>query len=322
MRYQPLGTSGLIVSSVGVGCNAFGKRIDQKATGKVIDAAIDAGINFFDTADSYSSGVSEQMLGKALGGRRDEVVIATKFGMDTGGLYGEDFGVRGSRGYIARAVEGSLRRLGTDYIDLYQLHTPDRVTPLEETLDALSDLVTAGKVRYIGSSNMTAWEVVNADWLAESLGAPHFITAQNEYSLYNRSAEAELVPALETFGISLLPYFPLAYGLLTGKYKRDRAPAEGTRLATETFRYDGADFDIVEGLQKFADDRGIGLLDVAIGGLLAQPAVGSVISGTTRPDQIDANMLAAQWDPSAEDLAELDDIVTPGSGQGYTTYAS
>ena len=256
MRYQPLGTSGLVVSSVGVGCNAFGKRIDQTATTAVIDAAVDAGINFFDTADSYGSGVSEQMLGKALGTRRDQVVIATKFGMDTGGLYGEDFGVRGSRGYIARpsraACAGSAPTTSTS---ISCTPRPGDAAGRNPRRTRRSGHRRQGPVHRVVEHDRV--EVVNADWLAESLGAPHFITAQNEYSLYNRSAEAELVPALETFGISLLPYFPLAYGLLTGKYKRDQAPAEGTRLATETFRYDGADFDIVDGLQKFADDRGI-----------------------------------------------------------------
>ncbi|CAM3702916.1 aldo/keto reductase [Tsukamurella ocularis] len=320
VRYQPLGTSGLIVSTLGVGCNAFGRRIDQRATDAVVNAAIDAGITLFDTADSYGSGASEEMLGRALGARRDQVIVATKFGMDTQGLYGEDHGVRASRNYIHKAVEGSLRRLGTDYIDLYQLHTPDRVTPLEETLETLSDLVTAGKVRYIGCSNFAAWEVVGADWLAETLGTPHFITAQNEYSLYNRSAETELVPALDSLGMSLLPYFPLAYGLLTGKYKRGQAAPEGTRLAQETHRLEGADFDVIEGLQAFADDRGIALLDVAIGGLAAQPAVGSVISGVSRAEQIAANVAAVAWEPTLEDLAAIDGIVA-ARPTGYTTFA-
>lgn len=321
MHYQPLGTSGLVVSTVGVGCNAFGARVDQGSADHVVRAALDAGINFFDTSDSYSSGASEQMLGRALGSRRDEVVIATKFGMNTHGLYGEDFGVRASRNYIAKAVEGSLQRLGTDHIDLYQLHTPDRVTPLEETLETLSELVKSGKVRYIGCSNFTAWEVVDAHWLAESLATPHFITAQNEYSLYNRSAETELVPALNSLGVSLLPYFPLAYGLLTGKYQRGEAAPEGTRLVKEPRRLEGANFDIVEGLQGFADDRGISLLDVAIGGLAAQPTVGSVIAGATRPEQILSNAKAVEWEPTPEDLAAIDEIV-PAAPSGYTTFAS
>lgn len=322
MRYRPLGTSGLVVSAIGVGCNAFGRRIDQGAADAVVGAAVDAGITLFDTSDSYSAGASEQALGAALGSRRDDVVIATKFGMDNGGLCGADHGVRASRRYLTRAVEGSLRRLGTDYIDLYQLHTPDRVTPLEETLDTLAGLVRSGKVRYIGCSNFTAWEVVDAHWLAESIGAPGFITAQNEYSLYNRSAEAELIPALDHVGASLLPYFPLAYGLLTGKYKRDQAAPAGTRLATETFRLEGADFDIVEGIEEFAAQRGLSSLDVAIGALAAVPAVGSVISGATRADQITANVKALDWIPTADDWAALDAVVAPGSGRGYATYAS
>jgi aryl-alcohol dehydrogenase-like predicted oxidoreductase len=321
MDYAPLGNSGLVVSGLGIGCNAFGRRIDQEQTTAVVEAALDNGVNFFDTADSYAQGASETMLGKALGGRRDEAVIATKFGMDMGGTYPGALANRASRGYVARAVEGSLARLGTDHIDLYQLHTPDRITPVEETLEALSGLVRAGKVRYIGCSNLASWEVADAALVAEAIGSEHFVTAQNEYSLYNRSAEAELVPALEHYGMSLLPYFPLAYGLLTGKYaKADRAP-EGTRLATETARFDNADWDVVEGFRAFAEDRGITMLDVALGGLRAQPAVDTVIAGVTRPEQVAANARAVQWTPSAEDLDAIDEIVAPGSGTGYVTFA-
>ena len=203
-----------MVSVVGVGCNAFGARIDYDQTKAVVDAALDAGISLFDTADSYADGVSEEYLGRALGTRREDVIVATKFGM--GDHDAEHFGAYGGRRYIRRAVEASLRRLDTDYIDLYQLHRPDPITPIEETLDAMSDLVTEGKVRYIGSSNLTAWQVVDADWTARSAGRQRFISAQDEYSLYNRLAEDELVPACERFGIGLFPYFPLAYGLLTG----------------------------------------------------------------------------------------------------------
>lgn len=322
MTYRPLGASGLMVSTLGVGCNAFGARTDQSEVDEIVGAALDAGITLFDTADSYSGGVSEQMLGKALGSRRDEAVVATKFGMDTGGLYGADHGVRGSRRYIRRAVEGSLERLGTDHIDLYQLHTPDRTTPLTETLEALSDLVAEGLVRYVGCSNFTAWEVAVADGLARELGTQHFISAQNEYSLYNRSAEAELVPCCEQLGVGILPYFPLAYGLLTGKYRRGEDAPAGSRLEAQSSRLESADFDRVEALQRFADERGLDLLTVAIGGLAAQPAVASVISGVSRPGQIASNLDAAGWMPTAEDLAALDEIAPRGSGTGYASFAT
>lgn len=324
MRYNSLGHSGLMVSAVGIGCNAFGARVDAAGVTRIVDAAFEAGVTLFDTADTYSRGESETLLGAALQGRRDDVVIATKFGMDTSGLNGPDFGVRGSRRYIRRAVEGSLRRLGTDYIDLYQLHTPDRVTPLEETLTALDDLVRDGLVRYIGCSNMQAWEVVDAYRLAESLGTEPFISAQNEYSLYNRAAETELAPACEHLGIGILPYFPLAYGLLTGKYKRGEQAPQGSRLSDDSqkSRLSSADFDTVEALERYAADRGISMLDLAIGGLAAQPAVGSVISGVSKPEQVAVNAAAIDWDPTPEDLDALDEAVPRGSGPGYTTFAT
>lgn len=322
MSYRPLGASGLMVSVLGVGCNAFGARTEQHEVDEIVGSALDAGITLFDTADSYSSGASEQMLGKALGARRDEAVIATKFGMDTGGLYGNDHGVRASRRYIRQAVEGSLARLGTDHIDLYQLHTPDRTTPLAETLETLSDLVAEGLVRYIGCSNFTAWEVAVADGLARDLGSQRFISAQNEYSLYNRSAEAELVPCCEQLGIGILPYFPLAYGLLTGKYRRGEAAPSGSRLEQQSSRLEGADFDRVEALQAYADERGIDLLTLAVSGLAAQPGVASVISGVSRPAQIASNLKAASWTPSDDDLAALDEIAPRGAGTGYASFAS
>jgi aryl-alcohol dehydrogenase-like predicted oxidoreductase len=321
MEYRTLGNSSLLVSTLGIGCNAFGRRVDPERTTAVVGAALDNGVNFFDTADSYGQGASETMLGTALGSRRDEVVIATKFGMDMGDTYPGALSNRASRGYVMRAVEGSLTRLGTDHIDLYQLHTPDRVTPIEETLEALSDLVRSGKVRYIGCSNFASWEVADAALVAQAIGSEHFITAQNEYSLYNRSAEAELVPALEHYGMSLLPYFPLAYGLLTGKYSQaDGAPA-GTRLATETARFDSANWGVIGGFRAFAEERGIAMLDVALGGLLAQPAIDTIISGVTRPEQVAANARAVQWQPTPEDLDAIDGIVAQSSGSGYVTYA-
>ncbi len=309
-----------MVSVVGVGCNAFGARIDADQTKTVVDAAIEAGVTFFDTADAYADGASEELLGRALGSRREDVIVATKFGM--GDHTAEHFGAHGGRRYVRRAVEASLRRLGTDYIDLYQLHRPDSITPMEETLEAMSELVAEGKVRYLGSSNLSAWQVADADWISRTAGLQRFISAQNEYSLYNRAAEDELVPACERLGIGILPYFPLAYGLLTGKYRRDEAAPEGTRLARtdQAKRLAGADWDRIEALQAFADARGITLLTLAIGGLLAQPAVGSVISGATRPEQVRANVEASTWQPSADDLAELAGLRRPPAFS-YTTFA-
>ncbi|UPK75978.1 aldo/keto reductase [Nocardioidaceae bacterium SCSIO 66511] len=321
MRYRPLGDSGLMVSVVGVGCNAFGARIDQAQTTNVVSSAIDAGITLFDTADTYATGESETMLGKALGSRRDDVVVATKFGMDMRGSNGPDWGARASRRYARRAVEASLRRLGTDHIDLYQLHTPDLVTPIEETLEAMSDFVTEGKVRYLGCSNFTAWQLIEADWTARTAGTQRFVSAQNEYSLYNRTAELELVPAAEQIGVSVLPYFPLAYGLLTGKYSRGSSAPSGSRLEEQSARLDSADFDRIEPLEAYAKERGIGILDVAIGGLAAQPSVASVIAGATRPEQIESNVRAGSWEPTADDLAALDAINDPATGFSYTTYA-
>jgi aryl-alcohol dehydrogenase-like predicted oxidoreductase len=310
MEYRQLGDSGLTVSVVGLGCNNFGGRIDADQTAAVVGAAVDAGITLFDTADVYGGqpGLSETLLGQALGKRRDDVVIATKFGGDMRGDNGPDWGVRGSRRYIRKAVEASLRRLGTDWIDLYQLHVPDPVTPIEETLAALSELVAEGKVRYLGSSQFAGWQVVDADWAARTAGLEHFISAQNRYSLLEREIEDELIPACEHLGIGVLPFFPLASGLLTGKYKRDADAPAGTRLATMPERLAAADFDKIEALETFAAERDLTLLDVAIGGLAAQPAVGSVIAGATRPEQIEQNVVAGLWEPTPEELAALDEL--------------
>ena len=323
MRHRPLGDSGLMVSVVGLGCNAFGTRMDGRRVQAVVDAALDGGVTFFDTADTYGRGASEELLGKALGRRREDVVVATKFGMDMEGANGPDWGARASRRYVRRAVEASLRRLGTDHIDLYQLHQPDLVTPIEETLAAMTELVTEGKVRYLGCSNFAAWELVDASWTATTSGLERFVTAQNEYSLYNRTAEDELVPALEHVGVSLLPYFPLAYGLLTGKYRRGEPAPTGTRLAadSQSHRLAGADWDRVEALERYAAERGLDVVDVAIGGLAAQPAVGSVIAGATRPEQVRANVQAGAWEPTPEDLAALDEINTaPGPTMTHASY--
>ena len=319
MTYRPLGTSGLMVSTVGLGTNAFGARIDADQTQAVVDAAIDAGITLFDTADTYGLGASEELLGKALGKRRDDVVVATKFGMDMRGANGADWGARASRRYVRRAVEASLRRLGTDYIDLYQLHQPDLVTPVEETLAALTELVTEGKVRYLGCSNFAAWEVIDAHWTAASSGLRPFVSAQNEYSLYNRAAEEELIPALLHVRMSLIAYFPLAYGLLTGKYRRGEAAPDGSRLGNESqaHRLANADWDRIEALTAYAQDRGLHILDVAVGGLAAQPAVGSVIAGATRPEQVHANVRAGLWAPTADDLEALAEV-NAGRGVGLT----
>ena len=310
MEYRQLGDSGLTVSTVGLGCNNFGRRLDAARTDAVVNAAVDAGITLFDTADVYHGehGFSEKLLGKALGDRRDEVVIATKFGGDMHGANGPDWGVRGSRRYIRKAVESSLQRLGTDWIDLYQLHVPDPVTPIEETLAALTELVAEGKVRYIGSSQFAAWQVVDADWAARTAGLEHFVSAQNRYSLLEREVEDELAPACEHLGLGILPFFPLSSGLLTGKYKRGETPPDGTRLATQPDRLTNADFDKIEALETFAAERDLSLIDVAIGGLAAQPAVASVIAGATTPEQIAQNVAAGLWDPTAADLAALDDL--------------
>ncbi|RLV55313.1 aldo/keto reductase [Aeromicrobium phragmitis] len=319
MAQRTLGRSGIVVSPVGVGCNAFGVRVDAEQTQAVVDAAFEHGVTFFDTADVYGLGASEELLGAALRGRRDEVVVATKFGMDMQGANGDDGGARGRREYVHRACDASLRRLGVEVIDLYQFHTPDPATPLSETLGALDELVQAGKVRAVGCSNLQAWQLVDADWISRTEGVASFVTAQNEYSLYNRTAEIELTPACRHLGVGILPYFPLAYGLLTGKYRRDESPAEGTRLAQQRARYEAADWDRIEALQTFADERGVSLLDVAIGGLAAQPQVASVIAGATKPEQIAANAAAGRWEPTEDDLEALAAIGRPE--QSYTTFA-
>jgi aryl-alcohol dehydrogenase-like predicted oxidoreductase len=254
VRYRTLGDSGLMVSVVGLGGNNFGTRLDLDATRAVVGAALDAGVTLIDTADVY--GRSEEVLGEALQGRRDEVVIATKFGSDLDGALGPDWGARASRRYVRRAVESSLRRLRTDYIDLYQLHWPDHVTPMEETVAALGELVAEGKVRYVGSCNLAAWQVADADWIARTSGLPRFISAQNQSSLLERDVEAELAPACERFGLGILPYFPLASGLLTGKYRRGEGAPPGTRLAQRPERLAAAKFDVIEKLESYAAERG------------------------------------------------------------------
>lgn len=310
MTYRQLGDSGLTVSTVGLGCNQIGRRLDFAATRAVVDATFDAGITFFDAADVYGStpGACEDLLGQALEGRRDRVVLATKFGLPTGGMTLPAHEARGSRRYVRASIEGSLRRLRTDYIDLYQLHRPDSLTPIEETLAALDELVREGKVRYIGSSQFDGWQVVDADWAARANSGARFVSTQNQYSLLERGAENELLPAAEHAGVGFIPFYPLARGLLTGKYTRGQAAPEGTRLAGDAELLERANWDVIEALQKFANARGLSMLEVAIGGLAAQPGVSTVIVGATKPEQVLANAQAAAWEPASVDLVELDGI--------------
>jgi len=315
MRYTPLGNSGLVVSVVGLGCNNFGRRLDLDRTRAVVDAAIDAGVTLFDTAESYGGqGRSEELLGEVLVGRRDQIVLATKFGAQGSDMgYGPAAGAKGGRAYIRRAVEHSLRRLRTDYIDLYQIHTPDPVTPVEETLAALAELVRAGKVRYIGHSNFSALQIARAADAARELSAVPFISAQNHWSLLERAAEQDVVPAAVEYGLGVLPFFPLANGLLTGKVGRGAPPAPGTRLAGRDDYVTEAKLDKVEALASWADQHGRTLLEVAIGGLAARPGCSSVIAGATSADQVRANAAAGAWEPDTADLAEIDKIV-PAAG--------
>src|SRR5215467_2887369 len=283
MRYRALGNSGLVVSVVGLGCNNFGRRLDLAGTRAVVDAAIDCGVTLLDTADTYGGiGESEELLGEVLNGRRDRVVIATKFGHHGADMgYGPAAGAKGGRKYIRRAVEESLRRLRTDHIDLYQIHTPDPVTPIAETLAALGELVAEGKVRYLGNSNFAGWRIAEAACLADRYGSAGFISAQNHWSLLERGAEAEVVPAARHFGLGVLPYFPLANGLLTGKIRRGQEPAPGTRLASRKGYLTDGKLDRVEALISWAAERGHTVLEVAVGALAAQPGCTSVIAGAT-----------------------------------------
>ena len=320
-NFRRIGHSGLAVSATGLGCNNLGRShtasVTVEGSQAVVDAAIDAGITFFDVADIYGqpAGRSEEMLGAALGNRRNDVVVATKFGMDASGVNGPDFDARGSRRYVRAAVEASLRRLKTDWIDLYQLHQPDPLTPIDETLAALDELVAAGMVRYVGHSNFSGWQLADAAWVAKSAGRVPFISAQNEYSLLNRDIERELIPAADAFGIGVLPFFPLANGLLSGKYTRTDAPT-GSRLREQKpHLLDSAPWDSLERLQEFADQREVSMLQVAFGWLLSRPQVSSVIAGATTPDQVVANAAAATaFVPTQKDLDEIDKIFPPPAG--------
>ena len=301
-------------SAVGLGCNNLGRpgtaTESQEGTDRVVGAAVDAGITLFDVADTYGAqpGLAEERLGVALRGRRDQVLVATKFGMDMRGTYGPDPGARGSRQYVVTAVEASLRRLATDRIDLYQFHTPDPATPIDETLSALDDLVRAGKVRFIGHSNRAGWQIAEAEYVARALGTARFVSSQSHYNLVDRRAELEVVPACRAFGLGLLPYFPLANGLLTGKYAAGTAPA-GSRLThTRQHLLDTATSPELRRYSEFAATRGVSEVTVAIGWLLAQEPVASVIAGATSTEQVIANAGAGHWVPTAEDLADLDEI--------------
>jgi aryl-alcohol dehydrogenase-like predicted oxidoreductase len=310
MEYRSLGSSGLKVSLVGIGCNNFGRRCDQQQTAKIVHCALDQGINFFDTADMYAGGLSEQYLGQAIRDRpRQDVIIASKFGnsMGKGGLK------RGaSRRYIMNAVDDSLRRLGTDYIDLYQQHIPDTETSIEETLRALDDLVSIGKVRYIGHSNFSGWQVSDAHWTAKYNGLNQSVTAQNLYNLLDRRIEQEVIPACEKYGVGMLPFFPLASGMLTGKYKRGTAPGEGTRLAAMGDRaaaaMSDAIFDKVEALTQFAEQSGYSLLQLAMSWLASKAVISSVIAGATSEQQVIANAQGVAWKLSDDDMNHIDEL--------------
>ncbi len=310
-----LGDSELEVSAVGLGCNQFGGNLDLDGTAAVLEAALAAGITLFDTADIYGggNGGSERLMGEALEGRRDEYVLATKFGMAMRGVDDVPAAARGSREYVRWAVEGSLRRLRTDRIDLYQLHEPDEETPIAETLAALDELVREGTVTAIGCSNFSAAQLEEAERVAREEGYARFVSLQNHYSLLERGIEAEVAPACERLGVSILPFFPLEKGLLTGKYRRGEQGPEGSRLAGSE-PGTAAQFDLVEAIEGFAEERGIGVIDVAIAGLAAQPQVASVIAGATKPEQIGSNVGTLRWEPSAADLEELDRIAPTPRG--------
>ena len=311
MEYRNVGRSGLAVSVAGLGCNNFGMRIDKEQTAAVVHRALELGVTLFDTADIYGGTRSEEFLGAALGDRRKNVVVATKFV----GPVGEGPLNRGaSRRHVFDAVENSLRRLGTDWIDLYQIHFPDVTTPIEETLRALDDLVKQGKVRYIGCSNFAAWQVVEAQWTARTKHFVPLISAQSEYNLLNRRIERELVPACQEYELGILPYFPLASGFLSGKYRPGEKPPEGTRLAAWGPRGEEVlserNFAILGALEQFAEARGKTVLDVAIGWLASHPYVPSVIAGATKPEQVEENVKAAEWRVTPEEVSEIDGITS------------
>ncbi|MFP7832922.1 aldo/keto reductase [Marisediminicola sp. LYQ134] len=313
--YRPLGRSGLVVSTIGIGCNNFGRpktRTEtQEGTNAVVHAAIDAGVTLFDTADIYGGerGLSETLMGKALAGRRDDIVLASKFGLDMQGANGPDWGARASRRYVRIAVEASLRRLQTEWIDLYQLHTPDPITPIDETLSVLDDLVREGKIRYLGHSNLAGWQIAEAEFVARQSGATPFVSAQNEYSLLERSVERDVLPAVRAYGLGFLPYFPLYNGLFTGKFSRSGGPADSRIMHTRPHILENAPWDVLDAYAVFCADRGVTMLEATFAWLLAQPGLTSVIAGATSPEQIVANATASTaWSPSVDDVAEISRI--------------
>ena len=315
MDYRRLGDSGLMVSTIGLGCNNFGRAgtatQSQTGTTAVIDAAVDAGITLFDTADIYGAerGLSETLMGHALRGKRDQVVLASKFGLDMDGRNGPDWGARGSRRYIRLAVEASLRRLQTDCIDLYQLHQQDPNTPIEETLQTLDDLISEGKVRYIGHSNLAGWQIAEAEFIARLGGHPRFVSAQNEYSLLVRDVEDEVLPAVNAYGLGFLPFFPLYNGLFTGKFSRAGGPADSRIMMIRPHLVETAPWDLIEKYEAFCDERGVSMLAATFAWLLAQPGVTSVIAGATRPEQIFQNATEGNaWRPSTGDVAWISNL--------------
>lgn len=309
MEFRRLGRSGLRVSAIGLGTNNFGKRVDSNGTAQIIQQALAEGINFFDTANIYSAGLSEEYIGKALKGRRHEALIATK----VGGSIGDGPNQSGaSRRHIRLEVENSLRRLNTEYIDLYQIHFKDYSTPIDETLRTLDDLIREGKVRYIGCSNFSAWQVCEAVWVSRRLGVNSFVSVQPDYSLLVREPETELIPFCNHYGVGVLPYFPLANGLLTGKYRRGESPPAGTRLAQNSSSIlDNVNYDLLEQLEDFALKRGHTLLGLAFAWLLSEPLVSSVISGATKPSQVVENANSVEWQLTEEELCEIRSIIGP-----------
>ncbi len=322
MNYRELGQSGLKVSEISLGGDTFGRDIDEKATQTVISHALDLGINYIDTADVYGKGggLSEEFIGKAIKGKRSKIIIATKFGVAVG-EGSQQFASKeglGARAYIKKAVEASLKRLGTDYIDLYQFHMPDPATPIEETLRVLDDLVNAGKVRYIGGSNLPAWELCEALWISKTTGLKSFATVQPRYNLLDRHCEEELVPCCQAYHIGVIPWYPLAGGFLTGKYHRGKALPEGTRFGSNPPMYlwllTDSNFDLLEKLEKFAMDCGHTIAELAIAWLLAHPWISTVIAGVTRPEQVSGNISAANWRLTVEEMKEIDQLT------GFKTY--
>lgn len=310
MEYRHMGRSGLIVSAVGLGTNNFGNRTDAAQAALVLDQCVESGVNFIDTSDTYSTGKSEECIGQWMQGKRDKVLIATKAGNP---FAPGPYGTGASRLHFTKQVEGSLRRLQTDYIDLYQIHAPDRSTPIEETLRTLDDLVRAGKIRYYGTSNFPSWQIVEAQWASKSFGLNRPVSEQPQYNLLNREVEREIVPAMAEYGVGMIPYSPLASGLLTGKYKRGESPPPGTRMARMPAQYLGRslndkNFTLVEKLQQFSEKREHTIGELAVAWLLANPVVSSVISGATKPDQVVENVKGLDWKLTPDDLKEVDAI--------------